>query len=839
MHNKQRARRSRDGTGARPVCGFLVAMALTLLCLTPPAVRVSARADVATPACLFGPKGPELRLNAEGLDDPHLSAYAADDKGNVVLAWTKVTPGGQPPRTDIYAQLFDASGAPKGAEFRVNTDSTVGNMSPAVAIANDGRFAVAWLARLNVAGSSGLYVFAAHGSGQGATGPPVAVNTYTTAGTIRALSVATRAGGGYVVSYVGDYLIPPGTHGHVFARLFNTPGAPAQEFMVDVPSDQKLEAVVVMNDAGDFVVVWREIDDFINTGIFARRYDAAGTPRGPGFRVSTHRGNTQMNASVATDAAGGFVVAWSSWAQDGSGYGVYAQRFDATGVKAGAEFKVNSFTGGDQWEPSVAMGDGGDFVVAWWNRMQDGADVFARRFDPAGAALGEEFLVNATTDGPQYALSVATLDEGGFVAAWANSAPAGSGIYARRFGEDCVTPPGAFVRFSSAAFEVNEGCVPATLTISVERPAGVAPTEVTVDYAVTGGSASHRGDYTYAAGTLLAPLPVAVLAEGRVTFAPFEAEREVTILVNEDGYAEGAETVRLSLLNPAGAALAAPSSATLTINDDDAAEAEANPLDDPRNFVCQHYHDFLHRQPDPAGEAFWTAQLTRCGADAACVAAARVRVSEAFFLSIEFQQTGYFAGRLYEACLGRRPSFEEHVRGVQRLGSGVEVGIGDWKGRLEQNKRAFAEEFVNRADFKVKYPEGMTAVAFVDEMFEYAGVAPTAAERQAAVDVYGVGDTRGRAAAMRAVMESAGVFRHYYNRAFVLSEYFGYLRRDPSDAPDTNWSGYDYWLRKMDEHSLPAEDVTREADAFARVSRGEMVRAFIESLEYRQRFGRH
>jgi hypothetical protein len=694
-----------------------------------------------------------------------------------------------------------------------------------VALGDDGRFVVAWLSGSNSPMSMPTNVYAAYYDGPGGAGSTTLVNTYTAANDIRHVSVAMRAGGGFVVSYVGDYLTPPGTHGHVFARLFNTAGAPSKEFMVDVPSDLKLESALAMNDAGDFVVVWIELEEFGRSmGIYARRYDAAGVAKGPGFRVSTHRGNGQRHVSAAMDAAGGFVVAWSSWLQDGSGFGVYAQRFDASGARAGEEFRVNAYTGDDQWEPSVAVGVRGDFVVAWSNTMQDGTEVFARRYDASGAALGEEFLVNQTTDGFQYGPALAALAEGGFVAAWVNFAPAGSGVYARHFGEDCLTPPGATVRFGAAEFEVGEGCVPASLTVSVERPAGVAPAEVTADYAVTGGTASQHGDYTYAAG--------------RVTFAPGEAEREITVLVSEDGFAEGPETVRLSLLNPAGAALGSPASATLTINDDDAADSDANPIDDPRNFVCQHYHDFLQRQPDPAGEAFWTEQITRCGTDAGCVAAARVLVSSAFFLSIEHQQTGYFADRLYEACLGRHPSFEEYVRDVQRLGLGVRVGYGDWERRIEQNRRAFAEEFVTRAEFRARYPEGMAAETYVDEMFWYAGVTPSDAERRAAVAAYGAGDAAGRAAAMRAGVESAGVFRSYYNRGFVLSEYFGYLRRDPSDAPDTDWSGYDYWLWKMDAHSLPGEDVTREADALARVARSEMVRAFIESLEYRQRFGR-
>ncbi|HWP52749.1 MAG TPA: hypothetical protein VN476_01380, partial [Pyrinomonadaceae bacterium] len=252
----------------------------------------------------------------------------------------------------------------------------------------------------------------------------------------------------------------------------------------------------------------------------------------------------------------------------------------------------------------------------------------------------------------------------------------------------------------------------------------------------------------------------------------------------------------------------------------------------------QQYHDFLHRQPDVGGLAFWTDQITQCGADAACIDAMRHNVAIAFFLSIEYQQTGYFVDRVYEACLGRRPAFEEFVVDMHVVGLGVEVGIGNWQQQLEENKQKYTEAFVGRSEFLARYPLGMPADYYVDEMFEYAGVSPSAEERQAAIDAYGAGDIRGRAAAMRTSMESASIFRAYYDNAFVQAEYFGYLRRDANDNPDEGWAGYDFWLQKMNQYSLSGEDVTRESDAYDRIKRGEMVKAFILSQEYRERFGK-
>jgi hypothetical protein len=131
----------------------------------------------------------------------------------------------------------------------------------------------------------------------------------------------------------------------------------------------------------------------------------------------------------------------------------------------------------------------------------------------------------------------------------------------------------------------------------------------------------------------------------------------------------------------------------------------------------------------------------------------------------------------------------------------------------------------------------MTAQAFVDKLFQQSEVTPTAAEREAAIAAFGAGGVEGRAASLRSVADSGSVYNKQYNPAFVLMQYIGYLRRNPNDLPDANYAGFDFWLNKMNNHSLPGEDVRNEQVARARVQRAEMVRAFIVSGEYRGRFG--
>jgi len=151
--------------------------------------------------------------------------------------------------------------------------------------------------------------------------------------------------------------------------------------------------------------------------------------------------------------------------------------------------------------------------------------------------------------------------------------------------------------------------------------------------------------------------------------------------------------------------------------------------------------------------------------------------------------------------------------------------VGDWQGQLEANKQAFALAFVQRSQFQTMYA-GITASNYVQTLFANTGATPTSAETTAAVNAFnnaGGGDA-GRAAALRSVAESNSVSSKLFNEAFVLMQYFGYLQRNPNDAPDADYSGYNFWLGKLNQFN---------GDYIA----AELVKAFISSTEYRQRFG--
>ena len=260
-----------------------------------------------------------------------------------------------------------------------------------------------------------------------------------------------------------------------------------------------------------------------------------------------------------------------------------------------------------------------------------------------------------------------------------------------------------------------------------------------------------------------------------------------------------------------------------------AAAPITNQIDDAQFFVQQHYRDFLNREPDAAGLTFWTNEITSCGNNAQCIEAKRINVSAAYFLSIEFQQTGYEVYRLYKAAFGNIPDAPVPVRlgeflaDTPRIGRGVIVNQKGWEQVLENNKQAFASDFVQWSRFTNTFPPSTSAAEFVDKLNSNAGNPLSQSERDKLVGDLASG-MKTRAQVLRAVAEDPDLVNAEFNRAFVLMQYFGYLRRNPNDTPDGNFDGYNFWLNKLNVFN-------------GNFVQAEMVKAFLNSTEYRQRFG--
>jgi PKD repeat protein len=387
---------------------------------------------------------------------------------------------------------------------------------------------------------------------------------------------------------------------------------------------------------------------------------------------------------------------------------------------------------------------------------------------------------------------------------------------------------GPMVQFDSATYSVVEGCVQTMITV---RRSGPTDLPSVVNYSVDNGSATERGDFTFASGVL--------------TFAAGETEKQIPLLISEDAYAEGMETATISLSAVSNTSVGPQASATVQINDNDSSDGVLNPIDDAATFVGQHYHDFLNRQSDNSGQAFWTNEITACGTNTACIEEKRINVSAAFFLSTEFQQTGYFAFRFYRASFPDTtqrprglPRLLEFLRDTQQLDRNVIVGQPNWEAVLEQNKQGFALDWVDRADFLAEYPIALSRDEFIDKLFARSGATPTDQERNQALFAYdgGFSAKEKRAHGLRAVVDSGAVYNAQYNSALVLMQYLGYLRRNPDNAPDNSYAGYDFWLNKLNSFSKPGEDVRDETVARQRVQRADMIKAFLVSQEYRERF---
>jgi hypothetical protein len=513
---------------------------------------------------------------------------------------------------------------------------------------------------------------------------------------------------------------------------------------------------------------------------------------------------------------------------------------------------------------------------------------------------------------------------------------------------------------------------------------GDLSTPASVDYATSDSLASSRSDYETAIGTL--------------QFAPGQLSASFPVLINDDSLVEpGGESILLILSNPQGTSVALGLTPVQVISIvDNATEPATNLIDDSTDFVKQHYHDFLNREPDAQGLAFWVNNIESCGTDANCRAAKRADTSAAFFLSQEFQQTGFLAYKAFAVAYGPTRTagtvpltLLEFTKDSQQLGKGVIIGNVGAGAQLEANKVAYFNQFVTRPEFVTKYPAALTNDQYVDNLLASAGLSPsqvrvfeasltnsqevpptnpttssgaprptsagtavlifnsaqtsmTLAVSVANIDFtgsqtadpndnliaahihagpsvgpgvngpvvwgffgapfndnnpndqqvspfpapnvggsitgkwdapegnattlaaqlanirgghayvnfhtvqFGGGEIRGnipaenafrdalvaglnggtetRATVLRKVAEADEIAFRETTRAFVLMQYFGYLRRNPNDTPDADFTGYNFWLNKLN---------TFNGDFRS----SEMVKAFITSAEYRKRFG--
>jgi hypothetical protein len=295
-------------------------------------------------------------------------------------------------------------------------------------------------------------------------------------------------------------------------------------------------------------------------------------------------------------------------------------------------------------------------------------------------------------------------------------------------------------------------------------------------------------------------------SNGRYTFTNMATGDFYTVTPSLTNYHFGPDSQSFTLL-------ATKTDAVFTATRD--AAIIGNVIDSPGYFVRQHYLDFLGREPDESGFNFWTDQLTSCGSDSGCAERRTINVSAAYFLSIEFQQTAGLVDGLYRASYGRRPTFTEFMPDTAVVARNVIVGQANWAQTLEENKRAFIDAWLQRAEFQSAFA-GLTNAAYVDALISHTGVSFSQSERDSLVNGLTSG-TSTRAEVLRQIVENERFVASKRNERFVMMQYFGYLRREP-DA-----DGFAFWLNKLNQFNGNFEQA-------------EMVKAFLVSGEYRRRF---
>ena len=398
-------------------------------------------AGLADPAVAKAPAGSELRANTYTTDFQSRPAIAMDADGDFVVSWGSYGQDGED--YGVYAQRYNAAGVAQGGEFRVNTYTTAGQGSPTLAMDADGDFVVSWNSTGQDGFNTGVFLQRYNAAGV-AQGSEFQVNTFTTAGQA-VPAIAMDADGDFVVSWQSN-----GQDGNgygIYARRYNAAGvAQGSEFRVNTfTTGAQTQPTVAMDADGDFVVSWQSSgQDGAGIGVFAQRYNAAGVAQGSEFQVNTFTSDSQAGPTVAMDADGDFVISWRSIGQEGANYGVYAQRYNSAGVALGSEFRVNTYTAGDQSAPAIAMDADGDFIVSWRSTGQDGSGngIYAQRYNALGVAQGGEFRVNTFTTGAQSNNATAMDADGDFVVSWQSDGQDGSGpgIYLQRYQALTLTP---------------------------------------------------------------------------------------------------------------------------------------------------------------------------------------------------------------------------------------------------------------------------------------------------------------------------------------------------------------------------------------------------------------
>jgi hypothetical protein len=380
----------------------------------------------------------EFQVNTYTPDWQSYPSTTALNDGGFVITWHSYNQDNS--SYSIYAQRYDASGNNLGAEFQVNTYTSGVQNIPSTTALGDGGFVVTWMSDGQDGSSYGIFAQRYDASGNN-FGTEFQVNTETYLYQ-QYPSITALNDGGFVITWMSHD--QDGSYDGIFAQRYDASGNNfGTEFQVNTYTSytQDSPSTTALADGG-FVITWKSEGQNGSSGnydIYAQRYDVNGNTAGIEFQVNTYTPDWQSNPDTAALADGGFVITWHGYgATDNSSYSIYAQRYDASGNNLGAEFQVNTYTSSNQSFPSTtALADGG-FVITWQSDGQDGSNygIYAQRYDASGNNLGAEFQANTYTSYTQEHPSTTALADGGFVITWHGYGSTDNsyyGIYAQRY----------------------------------------------------------------------------------------------------------------------------------------------------------------------------------------------------------------------------------------------------------------------------------------------------------------------------------------------------------------------------------------------------------------------
>jgi hypothetical protein len=398
-----------------------------------PATGFAASSSTGVPVTVDPRVGTEFLVNTRTTGSQQTPTLAVLKSGGFVAGWASKDQDGS--SWGVYAQRFLANGTPDGGEFRVNGATAGSQSSPAIAATADGGFTVAWVGTATTGTSTGIWA-----QRYGATGSKIGgeFRVDTTKGKFQSAPAITAASPtGFAIGWVGSDVA--GTSYKTFVQIYDAAGKKVGTERVASTAVMKrlISPPSIAKITGGFVVVWPSATAATGNPIVAgQRLTATGALSGTEFAI-TSASFAQQDPVVTGTADGGFAVAWTSLKQDGPGAGVYAQIYKATGVKTGATFRANTTVASDQAEPSISARPGGGFTIAWTSTNQDGSGkgVYAKRYSATGAALDVEFRLNTTTADHQHQPSLAIANGNDFVATWTSVGQDGSleGVIGQRF----------------------------------------------------------------------------------------------------------------------------------------------------------------------------------------------------------------------------------------------------------------------------------------------------------------------------------------------------------------------------------------------------------------------